>query len=306
MDAQRPASGPSRKKEIPNWVLWVALPAAIIAFIGAWKLVPFFLGDARASTQRAEVLAAFFGALAFAGVIAAILMQKRELELQREELDETQRILEKQNTQMAAQVETLGRQTFENTFFQALRFHRELIPTLHGRPQRALKDSTRRGDELYVGVSALTCAADVAVGLAAKLRTEHPHTDPSSQASGVFYKTCADFNCDLTAYFESLKQLLLLVDGAPVVNKDPYVGIIRAQLSKAEIILVLFYGTHDELMNQVLQRPHTWKSLVEKHHFFRGVGVPEQLMYLMDYYSGSAWGVTQPDQASGGEIATGG
>ncbi len=66
---------------------------------------------------------ALFSGLAFAGIIFTIFLQKRELSLQREELEETRKEFIQQN-------ETLKKQRFENTFFQLLRLHNDIVDKL--------------------------------------------------------------------------------------------------------------------------------------------------------------------------------
>ena len=66
---------------------------------------------------------ALFSGLAFAGVIYAILLQREELGLQREELIKTRSEFQQQN-------ETLRKQRFENTFFSLIGFHNDIITEL--------------------------------------------------------------------------------------------------------------------------------------------------------------------------------
>lgn len=73
---------------------------------------------------------ALFAGLAFAGVIFAIILQKKELELQRQELKETRDEIRGQKEQLQAQDQTLQKQNFENSFFQLLSFHNEIVNSL--------------------------------------------------------------------------------------------------------------------------------------------------------------------------------
>lgn len=66
---------------------------------------------------------ALFSGLAFAGIIFTILLQRRDLSLQRQELEETRKEFIQQN-------ETLKKQRFENTFFQLLSLHTEIVGKL--------------------------------------------------------------------------------------------------------------------------------------------------------------------------------
>jgi hypothetical protein len=64
-----------------------------------------------------------FSGLAFAGIIFTIFLQKRELRLQREELTETRNEFIQQN-------QTLKKQRFENTFFQLVQLHNDIVDKL--------------------------------------------------------------------------------------------------------------------------------------------------------------------------------
>ncbi len=64
-----------------------------------------------------------FTGLAFAGVIITILLQRHELELQREELKSTREEFKIQN-------KTLKVQRFENTFFQMLSLHHQIVDSI--------------------------------------------------------------------------------------------------------------------------------------------------------------------------------
>src|SRR5690606_20853252 len=66
---------------------------------------------------------ALFSGLALAGIILTILLQRNELQLQREELKQTRKEFETQN-------ETLKLQRFENTFFSLLNLHHEIVSNM--------------------------------------------------------------------------------------------------------------------------------------------------------------------------------
>lgn len=89
-----------------------------IILITAFALVPLICWVAlfipvSVNTNGFVIVEALFTGLAFAGVIYTIILQSKELELQRQELRDTRKEFEQQN-------ETLRKQRFENTFFQLL------------------------------------------------------------------------------------------------------------------------------------------------------------------------------------------
>lgn len=82
-----------------------------------------------------------FSGLAFAGIIFTIFLQKRELKLQREELAETRDEFIQQN-------ETLKKQRFENTFFQLVQLHTDIVDKLK---ITAVDQITYEKREFFVG-----------------------------------------------------------------------------------------------------------------------------------------------------------
>jgi hypothetical protein len=66
---------------------------------------------------------ALFSGLAFAGIVITILLQRQELELQRKELTLTRQEFMEQNA-------TFKQQRFDNTFFNLLTLHKDLVLSL--------------------------------------------------------------------------------------------------------------------------------------------------------------------------------
>jgi len=86
--------------------------------------VPYFSGT---SPENASGFGDMFGAVnslfsgfALAGIIITILMQREELQLQRKELAQTRHEFAQQN-------ETMRLQRFENTFFNLLQLHHQIV-----------------------------------------------------------------------------------------------------------------------------------------------------------------------------------
>lgn len=116
------------------WLGCLLLLLILSLWLLSWYLISNFIfsGDSKTESDFATrgVFGDMFGAvnslfsgLAFAGIIFTIFLQKRELSLQREELTETRKEFIQQN-------ETLKKQRFENTFFQLLRLHNDIVDKL--------------------------------------------------------------------------------------------------------------------------------------------------------------------------------
>jgi len=100
---------------------------------------PGLLGDS------AGVINALFSALALAGVILAVLMQSRELELQREEFKKTTEALENQKKEFVEQNKTLKYQQFDNTLFNMLSLQQQIVNTLSFKYKENVKEVSFSG-----------------------------------------------------------------------------------------------------------------------------------------------------------------
>ncbi|MEQ8809517.1 MAG: hypothetical protein RIE59_10650, partial [Imperialibacter sp.] len=98
-------------------------------------------GDITTLSMLGEFVGGTVGSMwSLAGVIffyLALIYQRRELELQREELLESRKIMDKQS-------KTLQTQQFENTFFQLLEFH------LNAAKRIETQDGSNGFDKMYV------------------------------------------------------------------------------------------------------------------------------------------------------------
>lgn len=105
----------------------------IIGMIGTWIWTdkPNEFGDS------AGVVNALFSALAFAGVIYAIILQKEELEDQRQVMIDQREEMEQQNS-------TMIRQRFEATLFQMLNLQQELIGALKHQYSTSVKSAASK------------------------------------------------------------------------------------------------------------------------------------------------------------------
>ncbi len=105
--------------------LYVALALIIIIglFILCWWLFDHYLppeNNSIAFQDKFAAISALFSGFAFAGVIFTIVLQSKELKLQRMELRATTEELQGQKEAAQEQNELLDIQRFENTFFNLL------------------------------------------------------------------------------------------------------------------------------------------------------------------------------------------
>ncbi len=179
---------------------------------------------------------ALFSGLAFAGVIFAIFLQRheiklqrKELELQRKELALTRGELKGQKHQMEAQNKTLRTQSFENTFFQMLGLHNEIVENISH--SWLNPNVTRNGRDclafiykefVYYNAKNLSGADDCSIN------KRYLH----------FYR---DYEHLLGHYFRNMYNIVKFVKNNPEKDKKLYTNLLRAQLSAPELAL-LFYN----------------------------------------------------------------
>jgi len=160
-----------------------------------------------------------FSGLAFAGIIISIVLQSKELRETREELK--------------GQKLQLERQAFENTFFQMLRLHSEIVNAFRHRSPASRYRSPASAREF----SAKECFAAIKSDITPFLANARFGADIEDRYE-TFYLDHAHWN--LGHYFRNLYQIVKYVHNTELKNKRFYTNIIRAQLSSDELFLLFF------------------------------------------------------------------
>ena len=194
---------------------------------------------------------ALFSGLAFAGVIIAILLQKQELTLQRKELEQTREELKGQKEQLALQNETFKLQQFENTFFNMLKLHNDIVENLSW---------GERND----AVNGRRCFRKYYSSLRAKIQGAGNLTDVDERYKVAYSSFYNEFKAKIAHYFRNLYYLLKFVNKYCPKDKIFYADIVRAQLSSYEIDL-LFYHCLSEFANK------NFKYLITEFMFLRNI-----------------------------------
>lgn len=251
---------------------------------------PNEFGDSAGATNG------LFSALAFAGVIYAIFLQKNELELQRQELKDTRKEIAGQRKESELQNETLRRQRFENTFFQMMSLQQEIVNTLSytysiftskgignsvfkGRDVfRALYE---KGNAYYIDIQQkkIDCQ-NLKEALFKKHNSFRKMTvDPSSQENPdviSFVEPYFDYSpyndADqpqyLDHYFRHLYRMVKFIDETKLLPDDfderyQYTSMIRATFSRYEFVWLFYNGLSDNGIK--------FKLLMERYALLRGI-----------------------------------
>lgn len=194
-----------------------------------------------------------FSGLAFAGIIYTIFLQRVELRLQREELKLQREAVENSTNELAGQKNLMDLQSFENTFFQMISLHNEIVRSFIN------ETGTLKGREFLRHIN-ISCQFTYENELATITRKKHFHNQSVVSSIEIqnkydndtrytafietytkFYK---DYENQLGQYFRNLYHIIRRVHRSKCLPsfeaKMEYIRIIRAQLSTPELHLIYF------------------------------------------------------------------
>jgi hypothetical protein len=169
-------------------------------------------------------ISSLFSGLAFAGLIATLVLQKVELSLQRSELSETRKEFE--------------RQRFENRYFSTLRLLNDHVANMR------LPADVEGGGDLKGGAVLEYFASELPDELGEDLQ---PYAHSVIQIEQYLQLYDLLFEPSLGPYFRLMYNCVRQIEnsGAPEEDKEAYSKILRAQMSSPEVKLLLFNGaTH--------------------------------------------------------------
>ncbi|MCU1717700.1 putative phage abortive infection protein [Pseudomonas sp. 5P_3.1_Bac2] len=224
---------------------------SVVAYAGAliyltWPVSEFSIDKSGVFGDSFGVMTSLFSGLAFAGLIITILMQKDELALQREELELTRNEISGQKKELAAQNETFRIQRFENTFFNMLtilescradiQYSRQSIPGLSVVDSFSAsgKDAVK---SIYYCLNGFFYNKS-GIGSSRVFKESCLSLDGVDKAYVRFYVT---FGVELGQYFRTLYNIIKLIDANfPIEQGRVYSNLLRAQLSRYELLLLLY------------------------------------------------------------------
>ena len=218
----------------------ISLAGITLSFILYFVVVTTFFKTPNDSNGFGDTfggLNTIFSGLAFIALVNALFMQSKELSLQREELQETQRLMADQKGEMVRQAETMHLQQFESTFFQLLNQQRKILELVS--VQGLGRSPSVRGLEaiqvLEQVLNAIILTPRAAID---NIEGRNDLKIEFERLNGIFQSVESGF----AHYFRHLYTLVKFVNNAEINDKHFYTGIIRAQLSSAEISILFFNG----------------------------------------------------------------
>lgn len=222
-----------------TFIITACCATVLVAFSGFIIYLIFPTNSERGSFGEIfGMINSLFSGLAFAGIIYTILLQRIELELQRDEIA-------KSTAELEGQKLALNRQNFENKFFQLVNLHHQIVNEIHENWLHRSPPQYNDKREIF--------------GNAAMLIYEYYTKATYNEFSGIdrlvkIYQTevYEKHRAVFGHYFRNLFHIVKFVAETPELNsiekeEDPnirynYVKIIRAQLSSYEILLLAYNG----------------------------------------------------------------
>jgi hypothetical protein len=196
-----------------------------------------------------NVLTSLFTGLAFAGVIISVVLQTQELKEAREEFSGQRKALENQQYEMTVQ-------SFDNKFFQMLNLFNNVVENLTYRTVNRMS----RERELHHGREVIQLIKN---DLESRIISREYNNLNLFQI--IFDQLNAKYDTTFKYCFINLYQILKYIDKNSNIEENPkeYTNIVRAQLSKDELVL-LFYNAYGVIE---FSGEH-YKNLIEKYALF--------------------------------------
>lgn len=222
---------------------------------------------------------ALFTGLSFIGLIGTILLQRKDLNIQRNEIQK--------------QSESIHIQNFENTFFQMLNLFNSIIESTE---MTSEEHTTKRGRKVFNHIREFNSSILMEYWRNSKIIEEEilengielerrNITDYYTKRylSDIYDKTYSEYGDILGHYFRTYYHIIKLIDRTEKIDKHQYISIARAQLSNSEQILLFFNCLHSNGKEK-------FKPLVEKYHLLHNMdtGLLQSENYLK-FYSDSAY-----------------
>lgn len=221
----------AEKAEVELWWLVVAIAMVVAIVVGVGYCV-YPPAQSSLFADTFDALNVLFSGLAFAVLIFTMLLQRQELKLQRQELKDTREELRGQKLQLEAQNRTFTKQNFEDSFFQLLRLHSELVNAIDLRrgPDKALgRDCFLLFVQWYKSFYGQSLTAPGVPTELDKVRNSYEN----------FY---LKYGHEVAHYFRTLYNIIKFIDRSEAEDKDFYTRLVKAQLSSAELVLLFYNG----------------------------------------------------------------
>lgn len=214
--------------------------------------------------------------VAFLGQKQQLLNQQMEIMYSQLEVKYTRLELEGQKKEMIEQNQTLRQQRFDNTFFQLLNTHSNIVSSMD------LRKSSEKSSVISEGRD---CFDIFYKRLDAYIKTQGGSKIVVNPKTASIEKTCEGYNIffeanqnNLGHYFRNLYHIIKYIDKSEIDNKKTYTNFVRAQLSSHELALI-FYNCLSEYGSD------KFKPLIERYALLKNMnkGLVFNQTHLTEY-----------------------
>lgn len=256
----------------PIWAL-IAILVVFLCWAANWAYGSTLDADDRGIFgDTFGAVNALFSGLAFAGVTYAILMQRYEVALAKEEASVTKKILDDQTSHLNMQNSREMSKSSEDTFFKLLSSFQEIVETVY-----FVKQRPGTGQDVFKGRHALSEIASSIYPLH-YLATSREFSKYEEKVDEFLGAHASSFS----HYLRSFETLLVYLTAAPSLDREFYAEIIIGQLSDAEQKIIFHCGLH--------QNYPRLKALIERYHLLWNIR-PKSVIFedLRSRYKESAF-----------------
>lgn len=260
----------TQKVKTPLYIWIISIVACCFALISIFVYSSQFSGAPIPDHERWGQVGDFFGGVlnpsfSFLSLIALLLtlrFQSEELKLTRNELEQSTKALQ-------GQARSLNQQNFDNTFFNLLKLHNEIVESLTAQISRGEPCQGRQSFVLFVRIMNMDYE-----NLQLGLTSREEQVTVNNFMSGAIYST--RLNSD--HYFRNLYRIVKFIHDKSS-DKPFYIGTLRAQLSPHELAAIFFNGLTDS--------GRKFKPLIEQYALLDNIKISllpkrERLIHLYD------------------------
>ena len=198
--------------------------------------------------------------------LAGVLLFYASLTSQREDLEAQKDLLVKQIDEVVAQTkefriqnEINKQQQDEETFFQLLRFHNEIISSIEIDVNEVDFATGEKITKTIVGRKSFVEYYDIFKRFfqeASELNTDQSADGMSKVFDKAYNSFYLEYQADLGHYFRNLQNVILFIDTLKEDSKEFYLSLLLAQLSNFELTLLFFHclrKTNEEFKEMVVK-----------------------------------------------------
>jgi hypothetical protein len=224
----------SKKRNVPLYIWIILIIAVAAASIATFYYNKTFSNSIINDHERWGQFGDFFGGvlnpsfsfLSLVALLITITLQSQELRLTRKEL-------EKSSAALKGQEKSLSIQNFDNTFFNLMKMHSEIVESLSSHPEKTTKSTA--------GIKSFS----ILIGNISSKYQNAPTTNLKERetAENILAQASVDTGFHADHYYRNLYRVVKFVSNSELdIDKSFYIGILRAQLSPHELIAIFFNG----------------------------------------------------------------